>query len=158
MSAHARSIDLKSTTRAWEKLQASSGIGPIRDEEDYEERAALLNTLIDTVRDDEAHPLAGLLEIVGELIENYENTHYPIPEAEPRATLHFLMEEHGLKQSDLAGASVNRCVNSSGGFPHRLLFDSYSIGIGRSLVDVFEEVCRIETTEGRLGDPHDFPD
>lgn len=102
MSAHARSIDLKSTTRAWEKLQASSGIGPIRDEEDYEERAALLNTLIDTVRDDEAHPLAGFLEIVGELIENYENTHYPIPEAEPREALQFLMEEHGLKQSDLA--------------------------------------------------------
>ncbi len=56
----------------------------------------------DTVRDDEAHPLASLMEIVGELIENYENTHYPMPEAEPREALHFLMEEHGLKQSDLA--------------------------------------------------------
>jgi hypothetical protein len=34
-------------------------------------------------------------------IENYENAHYPIPEAEPRAALRFLMEEHGLKQTDL---------------------------------------------------------
>jgi len=61
-----------------------------------------LNALIATVRDDEAHPLAGLMEIVGGLIENYENTHYPMPKAEPREALQFLMEEHGLKQSDLA--------------------------------------------------------
>ncbi|MGH8655400.1 MAG: protein kinase domain-containing protein, partial [Gammaproteobacteria bacterium] len=53
-----------------------------------------------------------------------------------------ILADGGVKITDRA--SVNRCVNSSGGFPHRLLFDSYSIGIGRSLVDVFEEVCRIE--------------
>ncbi|MGH8589225.1 MAG: helix-turn-helix domain-containing protein [Gammaproteobacteria bacterium] len=62
---------------------------------------ALLNALIDVVRDDEAHPLAGLMELVGDLIENYENTHYPMPEAEPREALRFLMEEHGLKQGEL---------------------------------------------------------
>ncbi|MGH8525531.1 MAG: hypothetical protein ACREXY_15395, partial [Gammaproteobacteria bacterium] len=61
MSAQARSIDLKAVARAWERLQANSGIGPIRNEEEYEERAALLNALIDTVRDNEAHPLAGLM-------------------------------------------------------------------------------------------------
>jgi len=32
---------------------------------------------------------------------NYENTHYPISEAEPREALQFLIEEHGLKQTDL---------------------------------------------------------
>lgn len=77
------------------------GIGPIRNEADYDDRVALLNALIDVVRDDEAHPLAGLMELVGDLIENYENTHYPMPEAEPREALRFLMEEHGLKQGEL---------------------------------------------------------
>ncbi len=101
MNAQARSIDLDSVSRAWETLRVSSGIGPIRDEADYDERVTLLNALVDIVQDDEAHPLAGLMEIVGELIENYENTHYPMPEAEPRETLRFLMEEHGLKQGDL---------------------------------------------------------
>ena len=43
-----------------------------------------MNALIDTVLDDEAHLLAGLMEIVGELIKNYENTLYSMPEAEPR--------------------------------------------------------------------------
>lgn len=93
--------DLDSVAQAWEALRSSSGIGPVRNEADYDERVALLNALIDTVRDDEAHPLAGLMEMVGECIENYETTHYPMPEAEPREALHFLMEEHGLKQADL---------------------------------------------------------
>ncbi len=39
--------------------------------------------------------------------------------------------------TSIEGASVNRCVNSSGGFPHKFLFYPYPIGIGRSLVDVF---------------------
>ena len=93
--------DLDSVAQAWEALRDSSGIGPIRNEADYDDRVALLNALIDVVRDDEAHPLAGLMEIVGDLIENYENTHYPMPEAEPREALRFLMEEHGLKQGEL---------------------------------------------------------
>ncbi|MGH9894270.1 MAG: helix-turn-helix domain-containing protein [bacterium] len=93
--------DLDSVAQAWEALRDSSGIGPIRNEADYDERVALLNSLIDTVRDDEAHPLAGLMEIVGDLVENYENTYYSMPEAEPREALRFLMEEHGLKQGEL---------------------------------------------------------
>jgi len=94
-----RNLDL--VAQAWETLRGSSGIGPVRDEADYDARVALLNALIDTVHDDEAHPLAGFMEIAGKLIENYENTHYPMPEAEPRDALRYLMEEHGLKQGDL---------------------------------------------------------
>ena len=102
MNAPAQSIDfdLQAVTRAWETLGAA-GIGPIRNEQQYEERVHFLNALIDVVRDEEDHPLAGLLEILGELIEGYENTRDPMPEAEPRDVLHFLMEEHGLRQSDL---------------------------------------------------------
>ncbi|HRD68257.1 MAG TPA: hypothetical protein PKY50_19165 [Candidatus Competibacter sp.] len=35
-------------------------------------------------------------------MKSYEDAHCAIPEAEPRAVLRFLMEQHGLKQSDLA--------------------------------------------------------
>ena len=95
-------IDFKQVTRAWVKLRDISHIGPIRNEADYEERVALLNELIDIVRDDEAHPLASLLEIVGELVEHYEDDHYPIPKMAPNEVLQYLLEEHGLKQSDLS--------------------------------------------------------
>jgi HTH-type transcriptional regulator/antitoxin HigA len=36
-----------------------------------------LDTLIDAVGEDETHPLASLMEIVGVLIERYEEEHVP---------------------------------------------------------------------------------
>ena len=37
----------------------------------------LLDRLIDEVGEDESHPLASLMEIVGVLIQNYEDQHVP---------------------------------------------------------------------------------
>ena len=38
---------------------------------------ASLDALIDTVGENETHPLASLMEVVGVLIENYEDKHVP---------------------------------------------------------------------------------
>jgi HTH-type transcriptional regulator / antitoxin HigA len=46
-------------------------------EEDYEHLAAFLDRLVDDVGEDESHPLASLMEIVGVLIERYEDGHVP---------------------------------------------------------------------------------
>jgi len=42
-----------------------------------------------------------LLELLSVLIESYEDEHYPIPELSPNEVLKFLIDERGLKQSDL---------------------------------------------------------
>jgi HTH-type transcriptional regulator/antitoxin HigA len=42
---------------------------------DYHSLVNLLNALIDQVGDDETHPLAGTLDRVGELIEEFEHQH-----------------------------------------------------------------------------------
>lgn len=42
-----------------------------------------------------------LLELLALLVEEYEDKHYPIPEAKPNEILKMLMSEHDLKQSDL---------------------------------------------------------
>lgn len=44
-------------------------------EKDYEEAVRLLDNLIDTIGEDETHPLASLMEILGVLIEKYEDEH-----------------------------------------------------------------------------------
>ncbi len=44
-------------------------------EEDYNELISLLDKLIDEVGEDEAHPLASLMEVIGVLIERYEDEH-----------------------------------------------------------------------------------
>ena len=46
-------------------------------EEEYRQLVALLDGLIDEVGEDEAHPLASLMEIVGVLIAKYEDERVP---------------------------------------------------------------------------------
>jgi HTH-type transcriptional regulator/antitoxin HigA len=42
-------------------------------EEEYQRLVALLDSLIDRVGEDETHPLASLMDVVGTLIERYED-------------------------------------------------------------------------------------
>lgn len=61
-----------------------------------------MNGLLEVVGDDEEHELADLLDIVSTLVAQYEDSHHPeLPPVEPREVLRFLMEQHGLKQTDL---------------------------------------------------------
>ena len=41
-------------------------------EAEYEQTIALLNSLLDVVRDNASHPLYSLVSVVGDLIEAYE--------------------------------------------------------------------------------------
>ncbi len=46
-------------------------------EAEYNRLVTLLDELIDEVGEDEAHPLASLMEIIGVMIEHYENANVP---------------------------------------------------------------------------------
>ena len=46
-------------------------------DEEYRRLVAILDGLIDEVGEDESHPLASLMEIVGVLVEKYEDEHVP---------------------------------------------------------------------------------
>jgi len=74
----------------------------IRNEHEYDLAVALLNRLLDEVGADEQHPLYTLLDTLGTLISAYEEQHHPMPECSGVDILRFLMDEHGLTQSDLS--------------------------------------------------------
>ena len=46
-------------------------------EQEYSRLVVLLDALIDEVGEDETHPLASLMDILGTLIERYEDEHVP---------------------------------------------------------------------------------
>lgn len=46
-------------------------------EREYDRLVQMLDTLIDLVGEDEDHPLASLMEIIGVLIEKYEDEQVP---------------------------------------------------------------------------------
>lgn len=86
----------------WTALQQSvGGIAPIRSARQYAKTVRLMNRLLDIVGENEKHRLAGLLEIVGNLVSNYEEREARIPDADPREVLRLLMQSNGLTQQDL---------------------------------------------------------
>lgn len=73
----------------------------IRNEREYNLAIGRLNQLLDEVGTNEQHPLYELLDTLGAMIHAYEERYQPLPECSGAEVLQYLMEEHGLTQSDL---------------------------------------------------------
>ena len=83
---------------SWQTL---APIFHITNDDDYDHAIEELDQLLDIVGDDETHLLYGLLDTLGTLVSVYEDAHFAEPQATGIDALKFLMEEHGLNQSDL---------------------------------------------------------
>ena len=70
-----QNLDVSKTVDAWSPL-ADTVFVP-HTEAEYQRLVTLLDRLIDEVGENESHPLASLMEIVGVLIEKYEDEHVP---------------------------------------------------------------------------------
>ena len=81
--------------------QVSSLLSVPHDQKSYDHLVCVLDSLVDEVGGNEAHELVGLMEVIGNLIESYENTQNYIGDGEPISVLKELMEQHGLTQKDL---------------------------------------------------------
>lgn len=68
-------LDINKTINAWSSL--ANRVTVPHTEEEYEQLVAVLDNLIDEVGEDEDHPLASLMEVIGVLIESYENQYVP---------------------------------------------------------------------------------
>jgi len=72
----------------------------IKTEVDYNEALERLEVIFDAA---ENSPEGDELQILGMLIENYENEHFPIGLPNPIEAIKFRMEQMGYNQADLAG-------------------------------------------------------
>ena len=89
-----------------------------RNSEDYSFLEKILDRLSDEVRDDETHPLALAMQIIGDNLEQYDDEHHPdiganITDVE---MVRYLMETNHLHQKDLADifgsqANVSKFLN-----------------------------------------------
>ena len=72
--------DIEQASNAWESVAPVVFVP--RSGEEYDRLVAILDELIDAVGEDEQHPLASLMEVIGTLIEKYEDEH--VPELSPQ--------------------------------------------------------------------------
>ncbi len=70
-----QNLDVNQTVNAWAFLAGAVFVP--HTEEEYRRLVALLDSLVDEVGEDESHPLASLMEVIGALIEKYEGEHVP---------------------------------------------------------------------------------
>jgi HTH-type transcriptional regulator/antitoxin HigA len=70
-----QNLDVTKTVDAWASLAGKIYVP--HSEEEYRQLVSLLDSFIDEVGENESHPLASLMEIVGVLIEKYEDEHVP---------------------------------------------------------------------------------
>ena len=67
--------ELENVTKAWPSV--SRAVRVPWTETDYRELVELLDRITDEVGEDENHPLASLMDVLGVLIEKYEDEHVP---------------------------------------------------------------------------------
>ena len=90
---------LENISKAWPTVKSIFSVP--HSEKAYKALVKTLDNIIDEVGDNQNHKLAPVMETIGNLIENYETQEYKINESSPVEVLKYLMQEHGLKQSDL---------------------------------------------------------
>lgn len=96
-------MNLNDISTHWVALHEALGLGaPIADTAQYERMLAAAEALMEDYDDRPDNPLGGLIELVAARIRDYEERIHPWPDGStPASRLAFLMEQHGLKQSEL---------------------------------------------------------
>ena len=74
---------------------------PIRSTAHYRRMVTTLKALLDDAAGDERHSAMALVDIVGDLIADYEAQHTLMTESTGVQALKFLMDQHEVKQSEL---------------------------------------------------------
>jgi len=95
------SIQIAGAAEAWQNLQHYIPFSTIHSGQQYEQALEALDALLDATNNDENHPLADMLETLGELIHIYEEEHLPMDHASGIDVVRLFMQEHQLTQADL---------------------------------------------------------
>jgi len=103
-------MDLEALAPAWRSFQNRTPVKfcTIKTGSHYRTMVNLLNELVDEIGDRESHSMIGLLDIVSHFVHDYEERNIAFPNPEPHAVLRFFMEQHNLRQADLANILGSR--------------------------------------------------
>jgi HTH-type transcriptional regulator/antitoxin HigA len=88
---------------AYLKLIGRLPLRPIQTDAELDKAAAIIDELTD--RDDLCPAESDYLEVLGDLVEKYEDAHVEMPHVSDAAMLHSLMEEKEVRQADVVRAT-----------------------------------------------------
>ena len=91
--------EIKRTVKVWPAV--SNVVATIHTERHYNRVVKIVDQLIDDVNKKTDPVKESLIDTLGTLIKDYEDRNIAEPEGDPIGNLKFLLEEHGMTQSDL---------------------------------------------------------
>jgi HTH-type transcriptional regulator/antitoxin HigA len=110
---------LKTALDAWPKVAPI--LSEPRSEAEYDRLVTVMEELLELIRagrdvSSTSHPaevahLETLFARVSDLVEAYDDEHYPMPEGDGTELLKAIMAEHGLRQSDLPEIGAQSVVS-----------------------------------------------
>jgi HTH-type transcriptional regulator/antitoxin HigA len=106
-------ILIDSVLAPWNAVNTALGLSaPVRDEAHYAKLLAFVEECFERFGAQVSHPIFALVDIVAQRIKEYEDRLHPWPDASTPATrLVFLMDQHGLRQSDLPEVGAQSVVS-----------------------------------------------
>lgn len=104
-------LEPQAILQAWMPFKELIGVTSVRTAEEHTQAIQVIDVLLEATRGNENHPLTDVLDYLANQVEVYEDEHFPIPEATPREVLLFLMDQHGLKQEDLADCASQGVIS-----------------------------------------------
>ncbi len=118
--------------RRYEKLVSAALPLVIRTEAEYRRLLASARELMDRPDEDLGEEEGRLLELLGLLVEEYEDREHPLPKADPAKMLRHLLKERGMQPRDLAAILPRSRISG-------ILNGKRSIGKGQAkpLAEVF---------------------
>ena len=93
--------EMDELTRHFHGLAHRIPLTSIHSPEAYKAVVGALNGLIEAGAGCENHPLAPLLDLLGERVGAYDDAHHRLPDVPPVDVLRLLMDQHGLRQGDM---------------------------------------------------------
>ena len=102
MTPASNTLDIASLQTAWQGLNKLVPLGAITSERNYKRRVQVMDELLNRIGANESHRLMPLLDLITKEVETFEAKHHKLPEASPAPVQAHLMEEHNLRQTDLA--------------------------------------------------------
>ena len=105
-------LDIDAVTGHYRALARLVPLKAITREADYRKAVAVLDELLDAGGANERHPLAGLIDAMGQIIESYEARAHRLPDASPLDALLHLLQAHGLKQADLSALASQGAISA----------------------------------------------
>lgn len=98
-------LNIEKVNQTYAAFRTTAGL------DDYDRLITLMNALADSGQSGEGGKYESLFLLLANLLHVQDQQHYPVPDATPTQVVRFLMEQHGLTQSQLPEIGTQSVVS-----------------------------------------------